>query len=385
MFCINTEKTIDSLKYCIKLDITKVKKTSFGSENKSERPSEIDPIKESVKWMRNLLQEETLTIEEAFSSDCIQLLNVLNIVKPSRINTIIQTDSPSIQKDHNFQEYLRSFGGTNHSADKNSISLTQFLFGDQETLKQISLSILFLKKQYQLKGTIRDQSLRKRFFYLLTKKNLHNSPNKYKNNNKFKETLTGLNPYLNTQETLDSFLKYKIIECKNLFYNTNDYILKFINKRDQELKKCLQFKKNENGRQIEHESPQSNKKDDEFDYFNSSDDKEQNWEKLKSNQKNKSQMQEEEQSDEQTKKLRINIEQWIDKLKEREIEKHQEDINTKKKIHRNKKKKEIKKKTKTKTTKKKIQENIKNNKKKEKKKVKKKKNNSKTKKEKQKI
>ncbi|KAJ6237488.1 nuclear localization sequence-binding protein [Anaeramoeba flamelloides] len=179
---------------------------------------------EIVEWVSNLLQYQDLTKGELFSNGCLYLLNILNVVRPARINQVSVSTTKKNQEKENFEEYVQSLTSYNYKK-ANGMRFEFFQKQDKQAHKEVMKSLLWLKKEYDKYGIIKDESRVYRKYQILQSKHKQSIPHlrlvdsqvyqMVKNTPRIIKNIDSVNPYL-TIGKFDPDLKSNTFE--NIFW-----------------------------------------------------------------------------------------------------------------------------------------------------------------------
>ncbi|KAJ3433592.1 hypothetical protein M0812_22554 [Anaeramoeba flamelloides] len=202
--------------------------------------------KRALLFMREILQSASLTSEEAFSTDCIQLLNLINVLCPTRIVTVFKTRNKKKLEELNLKEYLRVLKTLKYSTY--GFPKRKFLQSNPGAQKQMALTVLHLKLQYKKKGIKyqkKDEVLR---YYI----DHYSVPSK-------KKKILGINPFFTTKSTINTISLTKSCRTKNIFYSNQKEKEKFLKKRANSLgEKLSNPKSSESGSEDDYQNKKSN-------------------------------------------------------------------------------------------------------------------------------
>ncbi|KAJ6232424.1 transcription initiation factor tfiid subunit 3 [Anaeramoeba flamelloides] len=194
-----------------------------------------------VEWVKEILQEPNLTVEELLAVNCLFLLNIINRIVPSKVNKVLRTSVEKKQEIQNVNEFMRTLKDLDYTKIK-KISPQDFLNKETENQKRILKSIIYLKTRYEEKGNLKEFSKSTRTFYILQPKdsteneNNHNKRLQIKQNidlnseNYLKTEL--VNPYL-VSENCD--LSENSWEFENIFFMGNEKKLSILKEKRIEL------------------------------------------------------------------------------------------------------------------------------------------------------
>ncbi|KAJ3440128.1 hypothetical protein M0812_16181 [Anaeramoeba flamelloides] len=220
----------------------------FIAVDEKQYQSKGSVTKQALFFMREILQSASLTSEEAFSTDCIQLLNLINVLCPTRIVTIFKTRNKNKLQELNLKEYLRVLKSLKYSTY--GFPKRKYLQSNQGAQKQMALTVLHLKLQYKKKGIKyqkKDEVLR---YYI----DHYSIPSK-------KKKILGINPFFTTKSTINTISLTKSCRTKNIFYSNQRDKEKFLIKRANELGEKLSNRlSSESGSEDDYQNKKSNNK-----------------------------------------------------------------------------------------------------------------------------
>ncbi|KAJ3434737.1 protein unc-13 [Anaeramoeba flamelloides] len=132
------------------------------------RDKEITRSDMALLWMRRVLGVSDLTLGEAFAQEGYCLLNVINVICPTKYNRFCQMNQTKQVHFHNLQEYKKTVKIL--GLEKNNFfKIAKFLGGDRAEYEKLVNSILFLKKQYEKEGVIKMKVFPYRTFHVVNK------------------------------------------------------------------------------------------------------------------------------------------------------------------------------------------------------------------------
>ncbi|KAJ3435638.1 hypothetical protein M0812_19380 [Anaeramoeba flamelloides] len=213
MFLIPRTKKIQSLKYDPH-DYVVHKKSSLSKGNKQN---------EALAFMRKIFCNQNLTHEEAFSPDCTHLLNLINVLFPCELNTIVKTNNKEKLQEQNLKQYLSQLKSRNYQIK--NFPKEEYFRSNKVGIKKIVSTILHLKSEYEENGRQRKGQNSNRLFYL---------KNKSLKRLKSKE-IYGINPFLTNQKIIKKFQSHKTVRIKNIFYLKDQNQLALLRKRSEQL------------------------------------------------------------------------------------------------------------------------------------------------------
>ncbi|KAJ3430459.1 hypothetical protein M0812_23467 [Anaeramoeba flamelloides] len=217
MLVLPQYKNLDSLKY------------NPGQQIKKYVSSKQSATKEGLNFIQQILQSDSLTMEEAFSPDCLHLLNLVNILFPCEYTEIVTTTNYAKQKKLNLMSYLSALQNTKYRIK--GFPIEQYLDSNRSAIQQMALTVLYLKSEYEQKGAQPFYDLEKRTFYLHTM-NLVSKKKKY-----LTTRTKGLNPFLTNQKNIEKLNHSKEMKIRNIFWQRKKVQMQFFQKRKKELKK----------------------------------------------------------------------------------------------------------------------------------------------------
>ncbi|KAJ3449026.1 mis18-binding protein [Anaeramoeba flamelloides] len=236
-----------------------------------------DSVVDLVQWAKGLLGLPSLTLKCLFSTCCLNLLNLINIISPCRINKVSCVSNELIQQSENLQEYVSTLETIGFKFQKRII-ISEMVQGFSKFHQLLLKSLLFLKNRYETFGALKQTKQETRKFYLWKPENCSNFRQLYQQNKNLliieqdalhnffqnKETsIKVLNKYWlvskNTdlkmneqQKTEEEKLTNTFLKNKSIINDKNDQVLKKEKpkKQKQELgneKENKIKKENENG------------------------------------------------------------------------------------------------------------------------------------------
>ncbi|KAJ6253812.1 nnp-1 protein putative nuclear protein 1 nop52 [Anaeramoeba flamelloides] len=217
MFLVTKPKTLQEIIY----DPSLAGGSTHHTKNKSTS------FKKSLFFMQEILQNPHLSIDEAFSPSCIQLLNLVNVLRPTRKNKVIKTSSRSKQRKGNLLEFLGVIKKSEYSI--RDFPITEYLKGETSAQKQIALMTLHLQSEYEKNGIQPSSEKDLRKFLVFDGSLTH------PNTEKKTKRITGVNPFLVSKKSVDLFQNMKVCEFKNIFSHSTTSIKKFVKLRSTEL------------------------------------------------------------------------------------------------------------------------------------------------------
>ncbi|KAJ3429626.1 ankyrin repeat domain-containing protein [Anaeramoeba flamelloides] len=217
MFLVTKPKALKKIQYDPELIGGSIRKT------KNKMPS----FKKSLFFMQEILQNPHLSIDEAFSPSCVQLLNLVNVLRPTRKNKVIKTSSRPKQRKGNLLEFLGAIQKSNYII--RDFPITDYLKGETSAQRQMALITLHLQSEYEKNG--KQPTSEKEIRTFLVFEGSLEQPNK----DKTPRRVVGINPFLVSKKSLDLFQNSKICEIKNIFSHSLKSIKQFVKLRSIEL------------------------------------------------------------------------------------------------------------------------------------------------------
>ncbi|KAJ3429550.1 chromodomain-helicase-DNA-binding protein [Anaeramoeba flamelloides] len=217
MFLVTKPKRLKEIQYDPSLTVVSNRKTKNISKS----------FQKPLFFMQDTLQNPDLSIDEAFSPSCVQLLNLVNVLRPTRKNKVIKTSSRSKQRKGNLLEFLCAIKKSNYSV--RDFPITEYLKGERSAQKKMALIMLHLQSEYEKNGSQPSSEKDLRTF-LIFEGSLE-QPNKYKP----PKRVMGINPFLVSKKSLDLFQSSNKCEIKNIFSHSITSITQFIKLRSIEL------------------------------------------------------------------------------------------------------------------------------------------------------
>ncbi|KAJ3424136.1 transcription initiation factor tfiid subunit [Anaeramoeba flamelloides] len=288
--------------------IFKINELPQPFKNKTQ-PSRSIQSNEELKWLQDILQIGEMSAEKALDSHCLFLLDLTNIVNPTKHNQVRVTNDEEKQKRKNLDEFLCALKKMKCPFFEN-FPRKEFLFGDIKGIKYCMDCINWVRDYFNNNGILREKSQSVRKFYILRSKQTSNgNENKNekktrKNSNKKDEVIVDkVNQLLNEKE---------IPEMK---FNQNKYTLKIRNLfwlDKKERNEILKTKRREVGYgysqskepNFSNDGNFQNDQNSDLDFF-SSDGNNGNWSKLETKQdQEEEQEQEQEQEQEENQKYK---------------------------------------------------------------------------------
>ncbi|KAJ3425697.1 armadillo repeat-containing protein [Anaeramoeba flamelloides] len=129
-------------------------------------PSNSLIIDRAVSWLQEVVQNSKLTTQTVFSAHCLYLLNALNVVLPCEKNQIKICTTKEEQSENNLNEFIKALKRHNCPHSK-GFPKEKYLEGDGQAIKQVANCILWLQKNFENNGIIRESSLTLRTFSIL--------------------------------------------------------------------------------------------------------------------------------------------------------------------------------------------------------------------------
>ncbi|KAJ3441317.1 protein stay-green 1 -related [Anaeramoeba flamelloides] len=195
-----------------------------------------------VEWVKKVLQEPDLTVEELLAYKRIFLLNILNIIVPSKVNKVLRTTVEKKQEIQNLNEYMQTLKNLEYTK-MNKISPQDLIVREPKMEKRILKSLMFLKTRYEEMGNLKEFSKSTRTFYILIPKDPTENENKYKEHFQMKQNIDLnsenylktelINPYL-VSENCD--LSENSWEFENIFFMGNEKMLSILKEKRIELR-----------------------------------------------------------------------------------------------------------------------------------------------------
>ncbi|KAJ6234681.1 hypothetical protein M0813_29274 [Anaeramoeba flamelloides] len=146
------QPTLGSQKFFTRLE----SKTKFNKEN---------PTPFVKTFLSKLFSDPNIKKKQIFSKDCLCLLNLINILVPTKFNKIKIIGSVEEQSKNNFQEYIHTLSLLKYPKNKD-IPIEEYLSGESEAINFISNMIHWLIRNYRKHGIIRSTTRNSRTFYL---------------------------------------------------------------------------------------------------------------------------------------------------------------------------------------------------------------------------
>ncbi|KAJ3447838.1 hypothetical protein M0812_00311 [Anaeramoeba flamelloides] len=225
-------------------------------------PSNSLIINRAVSWLQEVVQNSKLTTQTVFSGHCLYLLNAINVVLPCEKNKIKICTTEEEQSENNLNEFMKTLKRHNCPHSKN-FPKEKYLEGDGQAIKQVANCILWLQKNFENNGIIRESSQTLRTFSLL-----NISKDNHLKNDRINPFLLDSNK-LNTQEIQE-------IQEDEIFVN----IFSLEEEKREEILKQRRF---ELGQELSDDQSEMTSDDSIFD----SDESEVNWEQVDINTANK--------------------------------------------------------------------------------------------------
>ncbi|KAJ3442729.1 auxilin/cyclin g-associated kinase-related [Anaeramoeba flamelloides] len=143
---------LDSKKFFTRLE----SKTKFNKEN---------PTPFVKTFFSKLFSDPNIKKKQIFSKDCLCLLNLVNILVPTKLNKIKIIGSVEEQSKSNFQEYMHTLSFLKYPKNK-GVPIEEYLSGESEAINFISNTVYWLVRNYKKHGIIRSTTQNSRTFYL---------------------------------------------------------------------------------------------------------------------------------------------------------------------------------------------------------------------------
>ncbi|KAJ3443059.1 hypothetical protein M0812_12818 [Anaeramoeba flamelloides] len=232
MFIISEPKLLKEIKY----------DPTLAVDNSQLTHTKGSSVKRSLIFMQEMLQNPLLSVEEAFSPNCVQLLNLVNILCPTRMNKVKKISSKKKQREGNLLEFLRAAKRSQYVL--RDFPANEYLKKDSNSQKQMALILLHFKSEYEKNGQqpCEENEIRTFLIYedLDSKKKSQNS-----------RRVNGVNPFLVQKKSFDLFQKRESCLMKNIFSYPKTSRNKFLKFRSVELGHSLieeptKFKKKKN-------------------------------------------------------------------------------------------------------------------------------------------
>ncbi|KAJ3441388.1 myb-like protein x [Anaeramoeba flamelloides] len=180
---------------------------------------------EELKWLQDILQIGAISAEKAFGSHCLFLLDLINIVNPTKHNQVRVTNDEGKQKRKNLDEFLRALKKMKCPLIEN-FPRKEFLFGDPKGVKYCMNCVNWICNCFSNNGILREKSQYVRKFYIFRSKQTANgNENENKNEKKTRKNYNETNG-VNVDSVNELLIEKEIPETK---FNQNKYTLKIRN------------------------------------------------------------------------------------------------------------------------------------------------------------
>ncbi|KAJ3443236.1 fetuin [Anaeramoeba flamelloides] len=258
--------------------IKKIQKVS------APRDKEITRSDTALLWMRKVLGVSDLTLSEAFAHEGYCLLNVINVICPTKYNKFCQMNQTKQMHYHNLREYKKTVKLLGLGKN-NFFKIAKLLEGDGEQTEKLVNSVLFLKKQYEKEGVIKMKAFPDRTFHFVNKtEDVYQEESDEDLADLFEDTIEGVAaPEEFINKVFVKKFDYSLHSYTNLFYYAKK---KIQNKKKKKRKQLSKNKKHKHKRKKTHRQSEteSEKKKSEHKH------KKKNKHKSKFNRKHKSEL-----------------------------------------------------------------------------------------------
>ncbi|KAJ6247243.1 zinc finger ccch-type-containing 11a [Anaeramoeba flamelloides] len=194
-----------------------------------------------IQWVRDLLQYQEITYDDLFAKGCLYLVNILNILRPCRINKVSRTLTETKQERNNFEEFVKSLQSYNYRKVK-EIKVGLFQKRDKNTIKEVMKSLKWLKHKHEKHGVIKDTTKTYRQFSVLQSTHKQSIPHLHlvdsQNYQMRKNTANTMlhNDYVNPYVSIEKFdSDFLVNSFENIFWLDKEERNKIITDQQIEL------------------------------------------------------------------------------------------------------------------------------------------------------